>query len=118
MEKTWLIRKKSGRILGPLDKEKVISFIDDKSINEEDELCSGNGHWFYIKEKTLLNEHIYSDIVQGFNPVNEAEVVLANQSSKQEKKKESKSSKSSSSDDEHHLPDDKDLEYPDKEGSR
>ena len=111
MENNWLVRTQSGRILGPIDKKKVISFIEDQSLGEEDELCSGNGHWFYIKEKKLLNNYIYGNATQSFNPVNEAKVVLANQSSK--KKKSTTSQAKNTNEDALHFPDDTDLEYPD-----
>lgn len=77
-ERNWLIRTKSNKILGPLSKEKVIEFVQDGTLTEEDELCSGNGFWFWIKEDDLLNKYLFGAEEQTFNPVAEAETKIAN----------------------------------------
>lgn len=76
MEKTWLIRTKNNHILGPVTKDKVRELIEKGSIKGEDEVCAGNGYWFYVREKDLINKYIKGDIPQGFNPVSEADTVL------------------------------------------
>lgn len=76
MEKTWLIRTKNNHILGPVTKDKVRELIEKGSIKGEDEVSAGNGYWFYIREKDLINKYITGDIPQGFNPVSEADTVL------------------------------------------
>lgn len=78
MEKNWLIRTKNNRILGPISKRKVLELIDNKSIKGDDEVCSGNGYWFFVKEDLLVDKYIRSNEVQGFNPVQEAQTVVAN----------------------------------------
>lgn len=76
MEKTWLIRTKNNHILGPVTKDKVRELIEKGSIKGEDEVCSGNGYWFYIREKDLISKYITGDVPQGFNPVSEADTVV------------------------------------------
>jgi hypothetical protein len=76
MDKTWLIRTKNNHILGPVTKNKVKELIEKGSIKGEDEVCNGNGYWFYIREKELINKYIIGDVPQGFNPVSEADTVL------------------------------------------
>lgn len=76
MNKNWLIRTKNNHILGPLSKEKVRELYYSNSIKEEDEICSGNGYWFYIKEKSLVEKYLIGDQIQGYNIVSEADSVL------------------------------------------
>lgn len=77
MEKNWLIRTKNNHILGPVSKAKIQELVGNGSVKGDDELCSGNGYWFYIKEKDLLDKFVYGDEGQGFNPISEAPTVLA-----------------------------------------
>ena len=53
--KNWLIRTKTNYILGPISRDKLLELIQSGSLTDEDELCSGNGFWFYYREKDLLN---------------------------------------------------------------
>ena len=76
MEKNWLIRTHQNQILGPISKERVIELIRKGNLISEDEICSGNGFWFQVKEKELLDKHIYSDEKQAFNPVSEAKSIF------------------------------------------
>jgi len=76
MEKNWLIRTKSNYILGPVSKEKVIELYQNGSIKPDDEICSGNGYWFYIRESELVSRFLLGPEAQGFNPVSEAKNVL------------------------------------------
>lgn len=77
MERNWLIRTTQYQILGPISKDKVIEFFKKGALGPDDELCSGNGYWFSIKEKDLVDKYLLGDIPQGFNPISEAPTVLA-----------------------------------------
>lgn len=76
MIKNWLIRTKSNHILGPVSKEKIIELYQNGSIRPEDEVCSGNGYWFFMREKELVESYILGDKKQSFNPISEARDVL------------------------------------------
>jgi|GEM_PF-6654494 len=76
MDKNWLIRTKSNHILGPISKEKLIELIKNNSILPDDEICSGNGYWFFLRESELVEKYIYGSESQTFNPVSEAPDVL------------------------------------------
>lgn len=76
MEKNWLIRTKSNHILGPVSKEKALELYNNGSIKGDDELCTGNGYWFYIREDDLIERFLKGNEVQGFNPISEAKDVL------------------------------------------
>ena len=80
-EKNWLIRTSSFQILGPVSKAKIVEFLNKGSLKNEDEVTSGNGYWFLIKEKELVEKYLLGDVPQTFNPITEAPNVLtANQS--------------------------------------
>lgn len=72
-EKNWLIRTKSNHILGPVSLDKIRELLTSESIKGDDEICSGNGFWFYVRESDLVNEFIHDRKKQCFNPVQEAE---------------------------------------------
>jgi len=113
MEKNWLIRTKNNHILGPVTKAKVRELIEKGSIKGEDEVSCGNGYWIYIREKELVNKYIVGEMVQGFNPVSEADTVI-------QKHQDSNSTQNSinlekSDDGKLALPEQDDLEYPDME---
>ncbi len=132
--KNWLIRTKNNHILGPVTKEKVISLIEKGSLRPDDEICSGNGYWIFVREQDLIDKYITGDEVQSFNPVYEAKDVLpdglniaeaaqttfidikkmnlkgAPEEEEKEVKKNDKRSGSSM------FPEDHDLEYPDVNG--
>ena len=61
MEKNWLIRTHQNQILGPISKKRVIELIRKGNLISEDEICSGNGFWFQVKEKELLEKSIFKD---------------------------------------------------------
>lgn len=63
--------------MGPVSLEKLKELLENKSLKPEDEVCSGNGYWFYVKEKELLERYVYSGVKQSFNPVSEADSVVA-----------------------------------------
>jgi len=72
MNKTWLIRTKNNHILGPVSKLKIGELISNGTIKGDDEVCDGNGYWFYIREQDLVSKYVLSDLKQQFNPVQEA----------------------------------------------
>ena len=76
MEKNWLIRTHQHQILGPISKERVIELIRKGNLISEDEICSGNGFWFQIKEADLLERYVYNNEKQTFNPVSEAKSIF------------------------------------------
>jgi hypothetical protein len=76
MDKNWLIRTKSNHILGPVSKDKVLELYQNGSIKADDEICSGNGFWFYIREEDMINRYLKGTDVQSFNPMSEAKDVL------------------------------------------
>lgn len=76
MDKNWLIRTKSNHILGPVSKEKVLELYNNGSIKGDDEVCSGNGYWFFIREKDLVDRFLMGSEIQSFNPISEAKDVL------------------------------------------
>ncbi len=57
--KDWLIRTKQNQILGPVTLEKIKELIEKGSLVDNDEICQGNGIWFWVKEKDLLNKYVY-----------------------------------------------------------
>ena len=71
MDKNWLIRTKSNHILGPVSKEKVLELYHNGSILPDDEICSGNGYWFFIREQELVEKYLLGAENQGFNPLSE-----------------------------------------------
>lgn len=76
MGKNWLIRTKSNHILGPVSKEKVVELYQNGSIKPDDEVCSGNGYWFYVRESDLIDRFLLGRETQSFNPISEAKDVL------------------------------------------
>ena len=76
MAKNWLIRTKSNYILGPVSKEKVVELYNNGSIKADDEICSGNGYWFFIRETDLIEKYLLGNKNQSFNPISEAKDVL------------------------------------------
>ncbi len=80
-EKNWLIRTQQKQLLGPVAKDKIVEFIEKGSLTSEDEISSGNGYWFWIKEKDLVEKYVYGDMPQTFNPISEAIDVITAHSS-------------------------------------
>lgn len=81
MDKNWLIRTKSNHILGPISKEKVRELFKNGSIKPDDEVCKGNGFWFFIREVNMVERFIIGEENQSFNPISEAKDVLTNHQS-------------------------------------
>ncbi len=71
-DKNWLIRTKNNHILGPVSKGKIQELISSSSIKGDDEVCSGNGYWFFVRENELVEKYINTNHKQDFNPVQEA----------------------------------------------
>lgn len=67
-----MIRTRTNHLLGPIHKDKLLELIENGSVTSDDEICSGNGYWFYLRESELLNRYVYSETPQEFNPVSEA----------------------------------------------
>ncbi len=80
MNKNWLIRTKNNHILGPVSIGKIKTLLENNSLNLEDELCSGNGYWFSVKEDELVQKYINDETPQSYNPVSEAQTNLARSS--------------------------------------
>ena len=76
MDKNWLIRTRQKQILGPIGRDKLLELLSKNLLAQDDEICSGNGHWFYVKEKLLMEKYIYEGQKQSFNPISEAKDVL------------------------------------------
>lgn len=74
--KEWLIRTKNNHILGPVSREKVLDLYNNGSIKQDDEICTGNGYWFFVREKDLVDKYLLGNSRQDFNPVQEADPVL------------------------------------------
>jgi hypothetical protein len=108
--KNWLIRTKNNHILGPVTKQKVLELFENGSIKEEDEICSGNGYWFYVREEDLLNKYLLGSTDQFFNPVTEANSVLTQDPVEEVVELHLQETPLSGSE---NLPSDADLEYPD-----
>lgn len=72
MDKNWLIRTKSCHILGPVSREKVIELLQNGSIKPEDEICSGNGFWIWLRETEMVERYLFGNEKQSFNPISEA----------------------------------------------
>lgn len=77
MERNWLIRTSQNQILGPVAKEKLLEFIQKGALGLTDEVTSGNGYWFALKEKDLVEKYLYGDIPQSYNPISESKSVLS-----------------------------------------
>lgn len=44
----WLIRTSSSQILGPVSREVLCEKILKQELSLDDEVCPGNGYWFYL----------------------------------------------------------------------
>jgi hypothetical protein len=118
MERNWLIRTFQKQILGPVSKQKLLEFIQKGSVGVTDEICSGNGYWFSLQEKELIERYLKGDVPQSFNPVSEAQTVYAYKANQDVTKSlNSAPANNRSTDqvksDKINLPGSDDLEYPD-----
>ncbi len=77
MERNWLIRTSQKQILGPIAKAKVLEFMQKGALGLNDEVMSGNGYWFSLKEKELVDKYLFGDLPQSYNPISESKSVLS-----------------------------------------
>ncbi|MEA9355538.1 hypothetical protein SHI21_04980 [Bacteriovorax sp. PP10] len=77
MERNWLIRTAQNQILGPVAKQKLLEFIQKGALGMMDEVTSGNGYWFSLKEKELVEKYLHGDLPQGYNPISESRSVVS-----------------------------------------
>ena len=109
--KNWLIRTRSFDILGPISKKKIISLINSSSLHPMDEVCSGNGFWFFVKETEFVDKYILGDDEQGFSNLNDVKDVVSIENNRT---KEGDNIIVPVKEDEENLyPSSEDLEYPD-----
>ncbi len=106
-ERNWIIRTRSMQILGPVSIGKVHELIEKNSLRAEDELSSGNGYWFAFREAELVEKYVVNQEPQGFNPITEANTVVARSNTKVDSPKERRA------EEEEVAPSLEDLEYPD-----
>jgi hypothetical protein len=97
--RNWLIRTKNNFLLGPVSKDKLKELLDKNMLKSDDEIKSGNGYWFYVKEHDLVEKYVYQDNIQDYYCLD------------LEDKKENKNKESDNKD--NNLPSDDLLEYPD-----
>lgn len=71
-ERNWLIRTSQNQILGPVVKTKVVEFLNKGALGLNDEVSSGNGYWFHLRERDLVEKYLLGDVPQSFNPIAEA----------------------------------------------
>jgi hypothetical protein len=76
MEKNWLIRTTSNQILGPIKKDKLKELLSAGSLKAEDEVCSGNGYWFSVNERDLVEKYLTGSELQNFSIISESKDVL------------------------------------------
>ena len=67
----WLIRTYSNHLLGPVSKGKLRELMANKSIGPKDEVCSGNGYWFFLNESYLVAKFVDGEEPVSFNPLSE-----------------------------------------------
>lgn len=113
-DRNWLIRTRSMQILGPVSLDKVKELMEKNSLRAEDELTSGNGYWFALREVELVEKYIHSNVKQSFNPITEAPTLLAKTDSLPTKPEKPVEKKADRREEEDIAPlSDEDLEYPD-----
>ncbi len=76
-ERSWLIRTRSNKILGPVSRKKVIELLEKGSLRSGDEISSSSGYWFFVNEEELLKKYIYEGNIQSSNPLNIASSFLS-----------------------------------------
>ena len=55
-----------------MSRSKVLELIQKKFLGQDDELCAGNGYWFFVRENAFVNRFLINEEPQPFNPVSEA----------------------------------------------
>ena len=123
MEKNWVIRTIEKKILGPTTRQKVLELLEKGSLREEDEICSGNGYWFFARERELVEKYLIQGTAQSFNPISEAKNVVVVAAGSHETTKVQKLRKPEGPKGQKDeacaaaFPEDADLEYPVIEGT-
>jgi ABC-type antimicrobial peptide transport system permease subunit len=80
----WLIRKKSGEIIGPLDYEGLKKEIQLNQFNVNLEICPENSYWFTLRENEELAKFFTKEeLEEMLNPKNFLDQGLQNESTKQ-----------------------------------
>jgi hypothetical protein len=119
IERNWLIRTSQNQVLGPVAKAKVLEFLQKGALGHNDEVSSGNGYWFHLREKDLVERYLLGDIPQSFNPISEAKSVFSRRENpdKTTSLNSAPANKtqvlSQSAFSNHHVPKNDDLEFPD-----
>lgn len=54
----------------------MIELYHNGSVRPEDEICSGNGFWFFLREKDQVEHYLLGNKKQSFNPMSEGIDVL------------------------------------------
>ncbi|MEI8348060.1 MAG: hypothetical protein WCG27_11375, partial [Pseudomonadota bacterium] len=72
MDRSWLIRTRQKKILGPVSREKLLDLFKKQSLGERDEVCSGDGFWFRLNEKEMVDRYLLSSNPQPHNLLSEA----------------------------------------------
>lgn len=102
------------QILGPVSIDKVQELMDKNSLRAEDELSSGNGYWFALREADLVEKYIHNRQPQDFNPISEAPTILAKSNTLPTSAPKPVEAKVERREEEDIAPlSDEDLEYPD-----
>ncbi len=103
------------QILGPVSIDKVKELMEKNSLRAEDELSSGNGYWFALRETDLVEKYIHERVTQGFNPITEAPTLLAKSNSLPATAPKTTEAKVERREEEEDIAplSDEDLEYPD-----
>lgn len=60
----WLIRTYHNRILGPYPAEELKTMILGGKLDLRDEICPGNGFWFYIQDRDHVREFLQIEFPQ------------------------------------------------------
>ena len=47
----WLVRTSHNVITGPHSREELCTMIQDVKLGLQDEICPGNGYWFFLHER-------------------------------------------------------------------
>ncbi|MBP9673793.1 MAG: hypothetical protein KBD63_01750 [Bacteriovoracaceae bacterium] len=111
----WMIRTKKNQILGPISKVRLLELYHNGSLKTEDEVCSGNGFWFFIREQDLVSKYLLNHEEQNFDPLAEmkeeksaTQVIDLHQLNLKEKALEEAKEESEGP----RFPQNEDLEYP------
>jgi len=117
----WLIRTKNNHLLGPVSKEKMCKLYLDGHVKPDDEICSGNGYWFFVRETELINKYLLGNIKQACDPYTlikqdpQTLITSIETSGEPNSQEEDKEEALQTTEDGLVLPSEEDLAYPDME---